>query len=187
MAKLSLDKIVDEAITMADEFGLEQITINKLAKRLNVKPPSLYNYIASLAELRRHISLRGIIVLTNYVQKAAIAKTKAEAIIAISLAYREFALQNPSLFWASLATVEDKDQELYAAGHELLEILLAVLRSFGFKEAQLIHQLRVYRAMITGFIVLEQNQAFGMPEPLDESFAALLKVFINSCQNLKDT
>ena len=42
---LSRDAIVDAAAALAEEKGMENLTLRELADALNVKPASLYNHL----------------------------------------------------------------------------------------------------------------------------------------------
>ncbi|MBN9605788.1 MAG: TetR/AcrR family transcriptional regulator [Actinomycetales bacterium] len=44
---LDRDRIIDGAVALADEIGLEPLTIRRLAEHLGVRPMSLYHYVAS--------------------------------------------------------------------------------------------------------------------------------------------
>lgn len=48
---LSVDRIVDEAITLADAEGLDAMTLRRVAQRLQAAPMSLYTYVPGRAEL----------------------------------------------------------------------------------------------------------------------------------------
>ncbi|HWS52078.1 MAG TPA: TetR/AcrR family transcriptional regulator C-terminal domain-containing protein [Microbacterium sp.] len=48
---LSVDTIVDEAVSLADSDGLSALTMRRLAERLDVRPMSLYTYVPGRAEL----------------------------------------------------------------------------------------------------------------------------------------
>ena len=46
-------RVVEVAAKLADEVGLEALTLAQVAARLNVKLPSLYNHVDGLPGLRR--------------------------------------------------------------------------------------------------------------------------------------
>ncbi|MER3394368.1 MAG: TetR family transcriptional regulator, partial [Microcella pacifica] len=46
-AALGRDKIVSGAVELADEIGLDPLTIRRLADHLGVRPMSLYHYVSS--------------------------------------------------------------------------------------------------------------------------------------------
>lgn len=47
MARLDLEEILDAAITLADEAGLEAVSLRRLAVRLGVTAMALYRYVPS--------------------------------------------------------------------------------------------------------------------------------------------
>ncbi len=53
---LSLDRIVAEAIVLADAGGLDALSMRKLAQGLGVEAMSLYNYIANKDALLAHMA-----------------------------------------------------------------------------------------------------------------------------------
>ncbi|WP_263588053.1 TetR family transcriptional regulator [Sphingopyxis sp. GC21] len=57
-AKLNLDLILDEAIALLQEDGLDDITLRKLATRLDVEAPSLYRHVAGKQQLLALMAVR---------------------------------------------------------------------------------------------------------------------------------
>ena len=57
MARAGLDKniIVGCAAQMANEIGLENVTLKLIAKEFGVQTPSLYNHIKSLDDLKKQL------------------------------------------------------------------------------------------------------------------------------------
>ena len=51
--KIDLSIILQMATELVDEHGLDQLSIGLLAEKLGVRPPSLYNHLESLKELRQ--------------------------------------------------------------------------------------------------------------------------------------
>lgn len=48
---LTKEKIIEASFLLADEIGLNQITFQKIAEKLDIKYPSLYNHFANIEEL----------------------------------------------------------------------------------------------------------------------------------------
>lgn len=48
---LTRDRVLDRALALADEIGMERFTIRRLAKRLDTKPMSIYHYLSSRDEI----------------------------------------------------------------------------------------------------------------------------------------
>ena len=51
MARLDLQTVVDTGIALADEHGLEAVSLRRIARRLGVTPMALYRYVESKDDL----------------------------------------------------------------------------------------------------------------------------------------
>lgn len=56
---LTREKVIERAAELANEKGIEAVTITTLAQYLEIKKPSLYNHIEGPEDLRRQIMLYG--------------------------------------------------------------------------------------------------------------------------------
>ena len=92
---------------------------------------------------------------------------------------------HPGLYAAIQPSVhrEDVDQELAAAGLEVLQVLEAVLRSYGIGGDDAIHAIRGLRSAVHGFITLEAAGAFGMAQDVEESFDRLVVLLAEGFQS----
>jgi AcrR family transcriptional regulator len=179
-AGLSREAVVEAAASLADEEGLEGVTLAKLASRLGVRTPSLYNHVAGLEGLRRELALLGTRELGRRLGRAAVGKTTDEATFAMGKAYRSFVKERPGLYAATVRSYRisaPEDPELAAAEGEALEVVLAVLASYGLSGEESVHAARGLRSIAHGFATLEVAGGFGMPLDLDESFRRLLRAF----------
>jgi AcrR family transcriptional regulator len=57
--RAGLDKasVVEGAARLVDEEGIEQLSLGRLAERLGVRTPSLYNHVAGLPGLKHELAL----------------------------------------------------------------------------------------------------------------------------------
>jgi hypothetical protein len=62
------------------------------------------------------------------------------------------------------------------AAARLVDLVVAVLRGYELDGDDAVHATRVLRAALHGFVSLEAEGGFGLPLPLDQSFALLLAV-----------
>ena len=173
-AGLNQDHLIDAAIQIADREGLEQLTLGAVAKQLGIKPPSLYNHVSGLDDLRKQMRLRALTLSASTLQKATMGKSGEDALFALAHAFRSFAKANPGLYATTLRTVEDEDDAIKKAGYEILEVFLAVLSGFGLEGDDALHATRALRAAVGGFIELELRAGLGMTLDTDESFERLL-------------
>lgn len=176
-AGLGRTAVVDLGVRLADERGFEALTLAAVAAEAGVAVPSLYKHIGSLADLRAAVTLRGLEELAERSAAASVGVAGPAALRALAAAIRRFAAERPGLYSATQVAVPD-DPTLAAAAARAVAIVEAVLAGFGLPEASQVDAVRAVRAAIHGFVVLERNGGFGLPEDPDDSFDALLAVLI---------
>jgi AcrR family transcriptional regulator len=174
--------VVDAAVALLNEGGVDALTINGLARKLGIQPPSLYNHIDGLHGLYRELSLRNARLLGERLSQAAIGKSGAQAVAALAEAYRDYIKANPGLYLASLQASGNRaepDAELGLAERRVVEVCLAVLASFGLEGEDGLHAVRGLRSLVHGFATLEMAGGFGLPLDCDESFRRMVAMFVH--------
>jgi len=170
--------VVRAAADLVDAEGIDALTLARLAERLGVRTPSLYNHIASLKEVRRGLALLGMRELGARFVRAAIGTAGEEGVFALAEAYRRFAKERPGLYVATLRAPDPDDQALQQAAAELMDVVRAVLAPYRLRGAEETHAIRAWRSLVHGFVSLEVAGGFGLPLDLDESFRRLIHLFI---------
>ncbi len=173
--------VVEAAAALADEAGLEEVTLAQLAGRLGVRTPSLYNHIDGLEGLRRELALLGTRELGYRIGRAAVGKTEDEAVVAIADAYRAFVKERPGLYAATVRSFrlsEPTDPDLRAVEREVIGVVLDVLAPYGLRGDDALHAVRGLRSVVHGFATLESAGGFGIPLEVDESFRRLIRTFV---------
>ena len=66
----------------------EELSLARLAERLHVRKPSLYNQVAGLGDLRRELALLGLRELRPSLSRAAVGKAGREGLFVLAEAYR---------------------------------------------------------------------------------------------------
>jgi AcrR family transcriptional regulator len=180
-AGLTRARVVEAAGALADEVGLEDLSLVDLAERLGVRKPSLYNHVAGIGDLRRELALVGLRELGRSLSRAAAGKAGDEGLFALAEAYRAFVKQRPGLYEATVRSyrLSDPDNpDLGAAESEALEPVLAVLASCGIRGAEeAIHAARGLRSVAHGFATLEVAGGFGISLDSNESFRRLVRAY----------
>ena len=54
---LTKEKIIKAAFILADEIGINQLTFPKLAEKLDIKYPSLYNHFNNMDDLKTEMTV----------------------------------------------------------------------------------------------------------------------------------
>jgi AcrR family transcriptional regulator len=172
---LSEELVIDEAARLADEVGLEQMTLTVLAERLGVRQPSLYKHVDGVEALRRGIALRAKADLGETLARSAVGRSREDAIVAMSEAYRRWALAHPGQYGAAQRAPEPNDEADQAVSRAVVDICADVLRGYGLEGEDAIDAIRAFRSALHGFVSLETAGAFGLPQDVDRSYAQLVR------------
>lgn len=179
---INLDAVVRAAAKIADdnENGWDALTLTRLAKKLRVRPPSLYNHVGGLEGLRRELKLLAMRDLNAALSRATIGKSRDDAVRGLAAAYRAFVKHHPGTYAATMVSAPPKsDPALEAAAAQVVDTCLSVLSGYGLDRREALHAIRAVRSAVHGFVALEIAGGFGIPLDVDKSFdwlvSALLK------------
>jgi len=175
---VSRERVVVVAAALADEHGLEALTLAQVAARLGVKLPSLYNHVDGLPGLRRELALLGGRELAERLRDVAVGKAGDEAVVAIADAYRAFVLAHPGRYGATVRAPAAGDAELEEVARAIVKTVVAVLAPYGLAGDEATHAVRGLRSLVHGFATLEQAGGFGLALDKDASFGRLLRAYL---------
>ena len=162
---------------MADEVGLNALTLAALAERLGVKQPSLYKHIDSLAGLHRSVSLLAKRELGETLSRAAVGRSGADAIFAMSHAYRSWAILHPGRYDVSQIPPAPGDIEDETAMLGAIQILTDVLMAYELEGDDSVDAIRAFRSILHGFVSLETSGGFALKADINRSFERLIRGF----------
>ena len=166
------------AASMADESGLDNLTLAALARSLDVRQPSLYKHIAGMDDLLRAVSLLAKSHLADELTRAAVGRSRGEAVRSLASAYRAWALRHPGQYAALVRAPDAGDPQDVAASERVVGVVVDVLAGFGLEGPGAIHATRALRAGLHGFVALESGGGFGLPVSIDESFDHLIDGYV---------
>ena len=183
---LDRSALLSAAVQIADSDGFEALTLAALAKRLDVRSPSLYNHISGLPGLRQELALMSVQQLGLALTEAAADRTGDEAIQAIAAAYLSFVRQHPGLYEASYHARDLNEPQLVACKTALLNMLLHTLQPYPLTEAQALHAVRGLRSLCHGFASVEAQGGFGMDFSPDDSLRLTIAAFLHGLRHLSE-
>lgn len=186
-AGLSKAAVIDAAAALADEIGLEQVTLARLAERLGVRAPTLYHYMPGHAGLQRELALRGLRDLNEAMGDAAMGRAGAEALRAVAQAYRSYVKAHPGLYAATVRAASDDDEAMVAAQTKPVEVALRALSAYHLTHDDAIHAVRMLRCLVHGIATLEIAGGFGIPLEIDETFRHLLDMYVGALDSTART
>jgi AcrR family transcriptional regulator len=167
-APLNRERVLRAAIALADQAGVESLTMRKLAKELGVEAMSLYNHVANKDDL-----LDGIveIVFSEIELPPTVTDWKA--------AMRQRAISTRQALtrhrWA-IGLMESRMRP-GPANIRLHDSVLGCLRQAGFSVEMAVHAYSVQDSYIYGFALQEKGfaqQRTGLSLGTDQSLAQLM-------------
>nr|WP_245582240.1 TetR/AcrR family transcriptional regulator [Nocardioides halotolerans] len=164
---LSRDRVLRAALAVADEGGLDRLTIRSLAERVGAKPMSLYHYVANKDDI-----LDGL----------------------VDLVFAEIELPEPTGDWRAEMTRRARSAREVLRRHPwsigLLEsrtspgpatlrhhdATIGALRAGGFTVAQTAHAYAVLDAFVYGFAIQEASLPFEGPDGAAEVAGPIIEL-----------
>lgn len=186
MPRAGLDQqiILQATVEIADTNGLDEVTLATLAQKLGIRTPSLYNHVDGLPGLRKKLAIYGMNQLTDSLTRAAIGKSKDDAVRAIAKAYVAFVREHPGLYEATHRSHDMQDVEVRKAADGPVDLVIRVLHAYGLGDEAAIHTVRGLRSLLHGFASIEQQGGFDMSLDLDVSFHLLVDTFLAGIHSL---
>lgn len=162
---------------LADEVGLDQLTMGLLAERLGVKTPSLYKHVDNLADLIHRIAVLAMVELSDAIRDATQGRAGVDALTAAAHTMRTFVTDHPGRYTAgNNARPSTPDDPLIEAATRFLESLSAVLRGYQLHPDVEVHALRMLRSTLHGFASIESAGGFMIDVDIDDSFTWMIKL-----------
>ena len=187
MARAGLDKdvIVSRAAQLANEIGLENVTLKVIAKEFGVQTPSLYNHIKSLEDLKKSLMIYGWKQMEQQILMSVVGVSGHDALRAMCYAFYEYATTNPGVFNAMLWYNKFQDEETLAVTEDMFVLLFKIMGSLQISKDHINHLIRTFRSFLEGFALLVNNEAFGNPISIRESFELSVDVLLTGVKTLE--
>ena len=177
-AGLSPDAVVDAALALLDEQGVEP-AFAAVAAKAGVAPPSLYKHVRSAADLRSLVGQRILGEFGDKLGGAVMGRSGDDAETALMLAWRGYVRDHPHRY-TMMSLQPLTDPALAETGRRLLQAIIAVLSGYGLTGTEAVHAARRLRAAAHGFTVLEAQGGFGLPQEIDASYDLVIAMVITS-------
>ena len=154
---LSRERVFEAAIRLADERGIESLTMRRLAQEVGVEAMSLYHYVASKDEL-----LNGMtdVVLSEFDLPGPESEWKS-ALRRTALSAYEVLVRHP---WAASLVLTSTG--VSPARLRYMNSILGTLRGAGFSADMTDHAYHALESHIMGFTLWEVGMDLGTSEDL---------------------
>ncbi|MET7670999.1 TetR/AcrR family transcriptional regulator [Micromonospora luteifusca] len=173
-AGVTVERLALAAAELADEVGLENVTVAALARQFGVKDASLYFHLKNARDLRVRIALLALAELADRVAAALAGRAGKDALVAFANAYRDYARQHPGRY-AAMQIDLDPETAATSAGVRHAEMTRAILRGYRLAEPDQTDAVRMMHSTFHGFVSLEKTGGFRhTPRTTDDSWTRTL-------------
>jgi AcrR family transcriptional regulator len=165
---LSRERVVGEAVALADEQGIEGLSMRRLAQRLQVEPMSLYHHVAN-----KDLILDGMVDLVFAEVELPDPQTGWTTAVRGRCDSMRAALQRHR--WA-IGVMESR----LSPGQATLrhhDAVIGCLRAAGFSIALTAHAFSAIDSYVYGFAMQEANLPFQSPEQSAQMAVTFLEQF----------
>jgi AcrR family transcriptional regulator len=184
--RLSTTAVVNAAVGLVDEQGPGALTLAAVARRTGVATPSLYKHVRSVEALRQKVSAQVTAELASVLSAAIAGRSGEDAVRSLAHAYRDYALSHPGRYSLTQRVPDAQDPEHLAASERAVQAVLAALRGYGLSGDEAIHATRVARSALHGFVVLEIDGGFALPQDVESSFERCVSALHVSLRNWRE-
>ncbi len=172
------DRILDAALALADEGGLDALTMRRIGKALDVEGMALYNHVANKDDI-----LDGIVerVLSEIPVPSVEGDWKDE-MRRRAIAARRVFLRHP---WA-IGLIEARYAGSSPVRLGYFDAVLGTLRAAGFTPTLSMRAFSLIDSFMYGFILQELSLPFDDSESLDEVGEDLLRQMADAYPHLTE-
>ena len=154
---LSRERVLRAAIELADEGGIEALSMRKLGRRLGVEAMSLYNHVANKDDLQDGI----VEIVLGEIELPGDGADWKEAIRRTAISSHETLIRHR---WACSAMM--RVPRVSPARLQWMEAVLRTLREAGFSADLTHHAYHALDSHITGFTLWQVSMPFDTREEL---------------------
>jgi len=182
---ISDELIIETAALISDKVGLENLSLKMIAEELNIKSPSLYNHVSSLENIKEKLMIYGWKQIEEKMIDSAVGVSGYDAIKNMCYAFYDYATNNKGIFIAMLWYNKYESVEKKNTTKRLFDMLFKIMKSLNISDDNINHIIRTLRGFLEGFSLLVNNNAFGNPISIKESFDLSLEIIMNGIKTLE--
>ncbi len=163
-AGLTGDRLAEAAADLADEVGVDALSLSALARHFGVAVPSLYAHVGSLRDLQVRVALLALEESADLVAAALAGVSGRDALAAVGGVWRGYAREHPGRYAATRLPL-DTAVAAASAGPRHADLARACLRDYALSDADETHAVRLLGATFHGYAALDAAGAFGHGAP----------------------
>ena len=180
--KITKEAVIQAASDIADEKGLNNLSLKVVAEKLNIRTPSLYNHINCLDDLLRAVAHNGMRQMNEQMKQTAIGKAGTVAIKAVAIEYLNYMIIHCGVYetiqWATWHGTE----ETAAIFDDYLSLLTTLIQYCDSAPEHTNEILDMLTGIIHGFTTLQLRYAFSNPDKVRNDLSNALDTLLSGVQ-----
>ena len=172
-ARIDRDQILAAAAEIGDTAGLGALTTTRLAERLRIKPPSLYQHFANVEVIKDALAMRALGEMIDLHKDVTSRRTGREALNALAHAQRTYAQARPGRYLAAMQAAPSH-AAVATLRQAYVRLVAATLESYLIDPEVAVELSRSVIAALQGFVIVELNGLVGTPFETDQGYQRLL-------------
>lgn len=165
--KINKEIIIEAAIKLIEEKGINDFSLRSVARYLGVKAASLYNHIDNIDDLVFGVCKYSIETLNEFELKNIEGLSGDDAIVALASAYRNFAKTHKELYKVIMKIFKYNSERIDEIGKKITIPFMKVLDDYDLSNDEKAHWQRILRSILHGFVSQEEAGYFSH-YPIDE-------------------
>lgn len=179
----SKEIILQAALEIVDEDGINELSINALARKLEIQPPSLYNHLKNLEDLRVQVSVVVHVEIADWIKKAIKRKENKKAVIAMAESWRDYALKYPGRYKLSSSFPAQDSEEWHSVYVGLRDLTTEILKNaYTVSDADIRSAARAIRSLVHGFVMFELAGGWSQIIGIDKSFKKSIELMMKGLE-----
>ena len=171
--------VIAAALALLDEDGPDAVTLSRVAERLGLRTPSLYNHVAGSEDLQQAVVVETLemaaTAVLSAVQQNLQETDPASYLRQWASSWRAYALANPDHVRYMMAAPVDWSSQPYSPTWEQMTRRIGeALGRLGLSGPEAMHAGRFLVASTQGFVRLELRGSMGPHGATDQSFTWML-------------
>lgn len=147
---------------------------------------AFFGKVDTVPQMKQALAIAGYQGLQRQIEKAVEGKTHLDAVRAMALAMRSFALGSPGLAVASFRDPDVDNSESQKAAGQLAQVVLRVFGDAGIKGEAARHAIRILKSLVRGFVLNEMSAPVPRPMEYQKSYVFAVEMFVRGLSELQD-
>ena len=162
--RITKTAVIQAAADIADDKGLNNVSLKVVAEKLHIRTPSLYNHINNLDDLLLEVAHAGMRTMNQRMIQAAIGKSGDAAMHAVAIEYLNYMIEHCGVYETIQWATWHGTNETAAIFSDYTNLLKTLILSYNFETQKVPEILNLLMGFFHGYTTLQLRYAFSDAE-----------------------